>query len=123
MRTIDDFDDVIAQPGQNLTELERAVLCGLANGKPPSAISAELHQSAGVIRIAELDARAKLGAKTQAHMIARGFVLGVLLPRALCLLVVLMAAGDLNPGHRTRLPRTGRSGRETAYTLRAPALV
>lgn len=116
-------DDVLALPGQNLTALELTVLEGLANGNSPSAIAAATGCTPGVIRAAELNARDKLGAKTHPHMIARGFVLGVLLPRALCLLVVLMAAGDLNPGHRTRLPRTGRSGRETAYTLRAPALV
>jgi DNA-binding CsgD family transcriptional regulator len=115
-------DDVIAQPGQNLTDFELTVLEGLANGNSPADIAAATQCTPAVIRAAELNARDKLGAKTHPHMIARGFVLGVLLPRALCLLVVIMAAGDFNPGHRVRLSRTGRSGRETAYTLRGTAL-
>lgn len=67
-------------------------------------------------------------------MIARGFVLGVLLPRALCLMVAIMAAGDHNPAQRIRMPRntrapsslvrlvragSGRSGRESAGDLLA----
>lgn len=116
-------DDVIAVPGQCLTALELKVLEGLANGNSPTAIAAAAGTSPGIIREAELNARDKLGAKTHPHMIARGFVLGVLLPRALCLLVLFMAAGDFHPTQRARLPRTGRSGRETALLFRAPFLV
>jgi DNA-binding CsgD family transcriptional regulator len=102
-------DDVIAQPGQNLTELELTVLEALANGNSPSAIAAATQNSPAIIRAAELNARDKLGAVTHPHMIARGFVLGVLLPRALCLLVALMAAGEHTSAQRTRMPRNSRA--------------
>lgn len=115
-------DDVLAQPGQNLTPFELTVLEAIANGNSPAAIAAATGQPPAIVREAELDARDKLGAHTHPHMIARGFILNVLLPRALCLLVLIMAAGDFNPAYRVRLPRGGRSGRETSYSLRATAL-
>lgn len=123
MNTNDDFEDVMTAPGQNLTSFELAVLGDLANGYSPSEIARRTQQPPGNVRAAEIEARKKLGAKTHPHMIARGFVLGVLLPRALCLLVLFMAAGDFHPAQRARLPRTGRSGRETALLFRAPFLV
>lgn len=112
-------DDVIAQPGQNLTALELAVLEGLANGNSPAAIAAATGRSAATIRAAELEARDKLGAKTHPHMIARGFILGVLLPRALCLLVAVMAAGDHNPAQRLRMPRNARTPTTLVRNTRA----
>jgi DNA-binding CsgD family transcriptional regulator len=112
-------DDVIAQPGQNLTPLELAVLEGLANGNSPAAIAAATGSSPATIRTAELNARDKLGAKTHPHMIARGFILGVLLPRALCLLVALMAAGEHNPAQRLRMPRNGRAPTTLVRNARA----
>lgn len=114
-------DDVLAQPGQNLTPFELTVLEAMANGNSPTAIAAATGQHPTLVRAAELNARDKLGAHTHPHMIARGFILGVLLPRALCLLVVILAAGDHAPAYRVRL-RSGRSGRETAYNLLAPTL-
>lgn len=123
MNPSDHFEDVMTQPGQNLTALELEVLGDLANGYSPSEISRRTQQPASIVRAAEINARAKLGAKTHPHMIARGFVLGVLLPRALCLLVLFMAAGDNNPAYRVRLPRAGRSGRETSLIARGATLI
>jgi DNA-binding CsgD family transcriptional regulator len=113
------IDDVLAQPGQNLTTLELAVLEAMANGNSPSAIAAATGCAPGIIRNAELNARDKLGAKTQPHMIARGFVLGVLLPRALCLLVAIMAAGEHNPAQRVRMPRNSRAPSSLVRLTRA----
>lgn len=112
-------DDVIAQPGQGLTALELAVLEGLANGNSPAQIASATGTDPGVIRTAELNARDKLGAKTHPHMIARGFVLGVLLPRALCLLAAIMAAGEHNPAQRIRMPSNSRAPATLVRSTRA----
>lgn len=99
-------DDVIGQAGQNLNSLELAVLVGMANGNPPSAIAEAAQLTPVDVRGLELSARAKLGARTQPHMIARGFTLGVLLPRALCVLLAFLsvAESDLS-ALRVRTPR------------------
>jgi DNA-binding CsgD family transcriptional regulator len=112
-------DDVIALPGQSLTTLELAVLEGLSNGNSPADIAAATGNSPAAIRTAELNARDKLGAKTHPHMIARGFVLGVLLPRALCLLVALASAIDHGPAQRLRMPRNGRAPSSLVRSTRA----
>lgn len=115
----DQFDDVYAQAGQNLTPLELAVLEGLANGYSPNTIAARVGVEPAAMRTAEMSIRRKLGAKTHPHMIARGFILGVLLPRALCLLVAVMAAGDHNPAQRLRMPRNGRAPTTLVRNARA----
>ncbi|MNT74517.1 hypothetical protein D3C72_2133420 [compost metagenome] len=56
----------------------------MANGNNQAAILQATNLDAASLRMAELEIRDKLGAKTPGHMVARGFVLGVLLPRALC---------------------------------------
>lgn len=123
-------DDVIGQPGQSLTAGELAVLVGLANGNAPAAVASATQLDALAVRDLEMSARRKLGATTQPHMIARGFVLGVLLPRALCALIAAscVTISDHNSNRhrstsRARTPSTlarntrssgGRSGRTTS---------
>lgn len=45
-------DDVLAQPGQNLTALELSVLEAMANGNSPSAIAAATGCAPCIIRTA-----------------------------------------------------------------------
>lgn len=121
-------DDVIGTPGQNLSELELDVLVAMANGNPLNTIQTATQTDSATLRMVEMQVRAKLGAKTPGHMIARGFILGVLLPRALCALLATSCAvaNDHNsnrhrtptrsriPTSLTRVTRTtgnGRSGR------------
>lgn len=112
-------DDVIAQPGQNLTPFELTVLAALANGNSPAQIAEATGATPATIRAAELDARDKLGASTHPHMIARGFILGVLLPRALCMFVAFASAIDYSPAQRVRIPRPTRPATSLARTTRA----
>ncbi|MNJ67381.1 hypothetical protein D3C77_635480 [compost metagenome] len=86
------------------------MIVGLANGKAPSAIGAEVQADTLTMRHLEASIKAKLGAKTHPHMIARGFTLGVLFPRALCmLLAVLSAAESGHDAFRTRSQRRSRT--------------
>lgn len=125
-------DDVIAVPGQNLTALQCDILAAMANGNNQAAIMRATQLDAVGLRMAELEIRDKLGAKTPGHMVARGFILGVLLPRALCMVLVTCCAlaNDHNSNRsrnpmRSRVPETlaritraassnGRNGRATA---------
>lgn len=102
-------DDVIGQPGQNLSDLELGVLVAMANGNALNAIQSATQTDSATLRMVELQVRAKLGAKTPAHMVARGFVLGVLLPRALCALLATscIVANDHN-SNRNRTPNRSR---------------
>lgn len=103
-------EDVVGLPGQALTGTELRALVGLADGHAPSAVAAALQTDASTLRRIEARIRAKLGAKSNPHMIARGFVLGVLAPRALCLLVAVLGALetlDLD-GMRQRMPKRSR---------------
>lgn len=103
-------EDVVGIPGQNLTQTELRVIVGLANGKAPSVIGAEVQADTLSMRHLEASIKAKLGAKTHPHMIARGFTLGVLFPRALCmLLAVLSAAENDHDAFRTRSQRRSRT--------------
>ena len=109
-------EDVIGLTGQNLTKDELLVLVGLANGDSPNKIGASLNVDALAMRHIETSIKAKLGAKTQPNMIARGFTLGVLVPRALCLLLsVLCATEHTNDTNRnqTRRPRNTSESRLT----------
>jgi DNA-binding CsgD family transcriptional regulator len=103
-------EEVIGRPGQNLTIKELLVLVGLADGNSPSEIGAKIEADKLTVRHLEMSTKAKLGAKTHPHMIARGFTLGVLIPRALCLLLAVLSvsAGDFD-GMRNRSPRNGRA--------------
>jgi hypothetical protein len=102
-------DDVIGTPGQNLSELELDVLVAMANGNPLNAIQTATHTDSATLRMVEMQVRAKLGAKTPGHMVARGFILGVLLPRALCaLLATSCAVANDHNSNRNRTPTRSR---------------
>jgi hypothetical protein len=102
-------DDVIGTPGQNLSELELDVLVAMANGNPLNAIQTATHTDSATLRMVEMQVRAKLGAKTPGHMVARGFILGVLLPRALCaLLATSCAVANDHHSNRNRTPTRSR---------------
>lgn len=102
-------EDVIATPGQCLDQDELTLLGMLADGHPPSAIEAALNTDRMGIRHLERGLQAKLGAKNKVHIITRGFVLGVLAPRALCLLLAFLSVGVTPDGHPLRAPRRGRT--------------
>lgn len=113
-------EDVIALPGQNLTETERRVLIGLADGHSPSALAAALNLGASGLRHTEASIRAKLGATTHTHMIARAFVLGVLIPRALCLMLAAINALDgTHDALRTRTTRRTRTAPSSSLVVRS----
>ncbi|MEQ5770033.1 hypothetical protein NFH98_20895 [Halomonas sp. H33-56] len=98
-------EDVIGQGGQNLTAEELTVLVMLADGATPSAIETAVNGDRAAVRQIERNLRAKLGAKTKTHTIARGFVLDVLAPRALCLLLSVLSVGAFPDGQTNRVPR------------------
>ncbi len=113
-------EDVIGFTSQNLTTTELQVLVGLAEGLSPSAIGASINANSIAMRGIESSIRAKLGARSQPHMIARAFLLGVLAPRALCML--LAAASALEAHHdalRTRHHRRHRSPPSHSLVLRS----
>lgn len=113
-------DDVIAVPGQNLTALQRDVLMAMANGNGNAAIMQATQLDAASLRMVELEIRDKLGAKTPSHMVARGFVLGVLLPRALCMvLVTCCAIANDHCSNRNRSPMRSRVPETLARLTRA----
>ena len=84
--------DIIGRAGQNLTAGELRTLVAIADGLTPSQINTQLNTSTQQIRDTESQIKAKLGAKSKTHMISRGFILGVLMPSALCLFLSIMAA-------------------------------
>lgn len=102
-------NDVVGQPGQNLSTEELKVLVMLADGEKPSDIASAVGVDRFGLRHIEGSIQAKLGAKSKPHMIARGFVLDVLAPRALCLLLALLSIGAFPDGNSTRAPRRGRT--------------
>lgn len=71
-------EEIIGHQGQCLTPVELRVLVGLANGETPSTISRAAGQPRDVLPLIESNIQRKLGAASKAHMIARGFILGVL---------------------------------------------
>lgn len=103
-------EDVIGLPGQALNDAELRVLVGLADGQTPNTIGALLGVDSSGFRLLERTIKAKLGAKTHPHMISRGFTLGVLIPRALCLLLsVLCAAEQSDDSNRNQTRRSSRT--------------
>lgn len=104
-------EDVIGLPGQNLTSKELRVLVGLADGETPTKIAQVVQADRTELRHIEGNIQRKLGAKTKTHMVARGFILGVLMPRALCLLLAFMAViGSYDEEmNRVRRPNRGRT--------------
>jgi DNA-binding CsgD family transcriptional regulator len=132
-------EDVVGVPGQALTWRELRVLVGLADGENPNTIAAAINADKVAIRYIEASIKAKLGAKTHPHMIARGFTLGVLFPRALCVLLAFLCVteGDFDavrnrtpsrsraPSSYTRLTRAGsgsRSGGSRSTTTSATSI-
>lgn len=115
-------DDVIGHPGQNLTPEEIAHLVALANGNTPSAITAMRGTSRAAQQDLESSLRAKLGAASKPHMIARAFVLAVIVPRALCLLLAALSI-NATPGDLmlTRTPRPTRSPVTSSRNVRSHA--
>lgn len=115
-------DEVVGVPGQALTWRELRVLVGLADGETPNTIAGAINADKAAIRYIESSIKAKLGAKTHPHMIARGFTLGVLFPRALCILLAIIctAQSDLD-ATRTRSPRNSRAPSTFARLARASA--
>ncbi len=106
-------NDVIGLPGQNLSPNELRVLVGLADGETPTQIAHAVKTDTVGLRHMERDIQGKLGGKTKTHTITRGFVTGVLITRALCLILAFsMAVDDGNDftriRTRTRTTRTVR---------------
>ena len=113
-------EDVIGRPGQMLSGAELRLLVGLADGETPSAIGQVIGADKNAFRHLEASIKAKLGAKTHPHMIARGFTLGVLFPRALCMLLAfLSAAEDHGDAMRNRSQRRSRSPVSSERVARA----
>ncbi len=103
-------EDVIGMPGQALSLAELRVLVGLADGETPNTIGAVIGADSNSFRLIERSIKAKLGAKTHPHMISRAFTLGVLVPRALCLLLsVLCATEHTDDGNRNQTRRNSRT--------------
>lgn len=103
-------EDVIGRPGQALSHAELRVLVGLADGETPNTIGTLLGIDSNSFRLLERNIKAKLGAKTHPHMMARAFTLGVLIPRALCLLLsVLCATEHTDDGNRNQTRRNSRT--------------
>ena len=103
-------EEVIGRPGQALNAAELRVLVGLADGETPNTIGALLGVNSEGFRLLERNIKAKLGAKTHPHMMSRAFTLGVLIPRALCLLLsVLCATEHVDDGNRNQTRRGGRT--------------
>lgn len=102
-------NDVIGLPGQNLSYPELRALVGMADGETPTQVANATGLDLVALRHIERDIQAKLGGKSKTHTIARGFVTGVLITRALCLcLMMFMAIDDAGNFTRTR-SRTGRT--------------
>lgn len=102
-------EEVIGRASQALTWEELRVLVGLADGETPNGISEAIGADKTAILLHERSIKAKLGAKTHPHMISRGFTLGVLLPRALCILLCTVSALEVD--HDFLRPRSQRRTR------------
>lgn len=112
-------EDVIGLPGQTLSSTELLTLVGLADGVPAPIIAEQLKLDTFAVNQIERDIQQKLGAKNRLHMVTRGFTLGVLVPRALCVLLCLTAALEVDHDlFRPRMQRRSRSGFETVRTTR-----
>lgn len=113
-------NDVIGLPGQHLLPEEQLVLTWLADGRKPSEIESALGISRIEMRQLEASITAKLGAHSKPHMIARGFILGVLAPRALCLMLAIASSGAGIADHMnaTRVPQRSRTPVSSARIAR-----
>lgn len=112
-------EDVIGLPGQALTSTELLALVGLADGTPTPVLAQQLNLDDFAINQIERGIQRKLGAKNRLHMVTRGFTLGVLVPRALVVLLCFTAALEVDHDvFRPRLQRRSRSGYETVRVTR-----
>lgn len=113
-------EDVIGLPGQALSSIELRTLVGLADGIPTQVVAKHLQLDDYAVGQIERGIQRKLGAKNRIHMVTRGFTLGVLVPRALCVLICFSAALEVDHDlFRPRLQRRSRSSLETVRTTRA----
>ncbi|MCD5980540.1 LuxR C-terminal-related transcriptional regulator [Pseudomonas quasicaspiana] len=112
-------DEVIGYAGQNLTDRELFVLVKTAEGFPTPVIAEELSLDDAGMRQVERNILSKLGAKNKAHMITRGFTLGVLVPQALCLMLCVIAVLEVDTDfNRQRSQRRSRTLTETSRSVR-----
>jgi DNA-binding CsgD family transcriptional regulator len=112
-------EEVIGYPGQNLSDSELFVLVKTAEGFPTPVIADELQLDDAGMRLVERSILSKLGAKNKAHMITRGFTLGVLAPQALCLMLSLIAVLEVDTDfNRPRSQRRSRTLTEFSRTVR-----
>lgn len=112
-------DDVIGLPGQTLSEAELATLVSLADGMPNRLIAARMGISELSLREIEHTLHAKLGAKNKPHLVTRGFALGVLVPRALAILLCVVSVFEADHDlMRQRFNRRPRNTIESARMVR-----
>lgn len=109
-------EDVVGLPGQTLSEAELVTLVGLADGMPNRIIAAQLGISELALRQVEHTLQAKLGAKNKPHLITRGFALGVLVPRALAILLCVISVFESD--HDLMRQRFNRRPRNTIESVR-----
>ncbi|MGQ7245484.1 hypothetical protein ACUN9V_18750 [Salinicola sp. V024] len=102
-------EDVVGLPGQNLNDDELALLVAQANGRKPSEIQQDLGFDAFTVSQLERTTKAKLGAGTKPHTMSRAFVLGVLIPRALCLLLCIASINAYHTDGTQRVPKRSRA--------------
>lgn len=112
-------DEIIGLPGQNLTDHELFALVSLAEGIPTPVLAEKMNLDAIGIRQIENSILGKLAARNKVHMITRGFTLGVLIPQALCLLLCLISALEVDQDFtRPKSQRRSRSLTENTRCIR-----
>lgn len=112
-------EDVLGLPGQTLTAEELNTLVGLADGIPTVKLAQQLGLDEHTVGQIERAIQRKLGARNRLHMITRGFTLGVLVPRALCLLLCMVSALEVDHDlFRQRFQRRPRTNNEMVRVLR-----
>jgi len=112
-------EDVLGLPGQTLTLEELNTLVGLADGIPTVKLAQQLGLDEHTIGQIERAIQRKLGARNRLHMITRGFTLGVLVPRALCLMLCVISALEVDHDlFRQRFQRRPRTNNEVVRIVR-----
>ncbi len=64
-----------------LSEMEWDLLYGLADGESQAELAARLHVHERTVPAVSMRLRTKLGARSEAHAVARAYHLGLLVPR------------------------------------------
>lgn len=105
--------DVIANPGHQLSEQELTVLVGLADGQTSGHIATVAGIHRDQIRFVETRINQKLNAKNKTHAISRAFLLGILAPRLLCLSLCVLSCIQTSGDDFTRLRRPNRTNQRT----------